>query len=44
MYKYSKIVDKIAKEGIKYAIVDVDNTITKSNVLDLFLFLQKKRL
>ncbi len=44
MYKYSKMVDRIAKEGIKYAIVDVDNTITKSNVLDLFLFLQKKRL
>lgn len=44
MYKYGEMVDKLTKEGIKYAIVDVDNTITKSNVLDLFLFLQKKRL
>ncbi len=36
--------DEILKRGVNYAVFDVDNTITKSNIAQFYFFIKRKRL
>lgn len=35
-------IDEAIQKGAKYVVIDVDNTITKSNILELYLFLKSR--
>ena len=35
-------IDALIKRGVKNAVIDVDNTITKSNIVQFYMFIKKK--
>jgi hypothetical protein len=37
-------VDELIEKGLKNAVIDVDNTITKSNIVQFYLFVKKNRI
>ena len=38
-----EFVDNLIKNGVNIAVFDVDNTITRSNVLGLLIFIKSKQ-
>ncbi len=38
-----KFIQLLTNDGVKYAIFDVDNTITKSNILELYIYSKRKK-
>jgi hypothetical protein len=37
-------IDMILKNGVNHAVIDVDNTITRSNIAQFYLFIKRRRL
>ena len=37
-------INELIQKGVTHALVDVDNTIAKANITELYLFMMKKKL
>jgi hypothetical protein len=37
-------IDELIEKGLKHAVIDVDNTITKSNIAQFYLFVMRERI
>ena len=40
----NQYAEELVNKGVRYALFDIDNTITKSNILNLYLYIKSRRI